>query len=253
MTKRRVVVTDYNFPSLAIEREAATRHESGFEEFQCRSEADTIKAVTNANVVLVQFAPITRDVLSAMAPGAAIIRYGIGFDNIDIDAARELGIAAGYIPDYCVEEVADHTVALILASTRKLMQLDRSVRAGKWAVVEPAGPLAAFPDTTIGFLGMGRIGFSVFQRLRVFGFHFLVMDPAIDPAQASALGIQRVDRDELLSRADVLSLHAPATESTEYFVNRESLRAMKPTAVIVNTARGRLIDENALAEALYNG
>lgn len=253
MTKKNVVVTDYNFPSLEMEHQVAERYGASFHAFQCKSEEETIEAVSEADVVLAQFAPVTRTALERMAPGAAIIRYGIGYDNIDVSAARELGITAAYIPDYCVEEVADHTAALILASARKLLSLDQSVRRGEWSVNTTVRYLPAFSKTTIGFLGMGRIGHSVMRRLQPFQFSFLAMDPALDSAQSAAFGIELVNREVLLQRSDILSLHAPATTETNHFINRDSLLQMKSTAIIVNTARGKLIDEEALAEALRLG
>lgn len=253
MTKKRVVVTDYNFPSLEMERQAAERYSASFEACQCKSEEETARAVNGADIALVQFAPVTRSVLERMAAGAAIIRYGIGYDNINIPAVRELGISASYIPDYCVEEVADHTAALILASARKLLPLDQAVRRGEWSVNEMAGYLPAFSKTTIGFLGLGRIGLSVMRRLQAFQFRFIAMDPMLAPRQAEQHGIELVSRAELLRQSDILSLHVPATEETTHFINKESLLQMKPTAVIVNTARGKLVDELALAEALHAG
>jgi D-3-phosphoglycerate dehydrogenase / 2-oxoglutarate reductase len=253
MKKKRVIVTDYNFPSLELERRAAERCNATFEAFQCRSEEEVANAVASADVVVVQFAPLTRSALQEMAPAAAVLRYGIGFDNIDVSAARELRIIAGYIPDYCVEEVADHTVAMILACARKLSQLDRSVRSGKWEAIAVAGDIPPSSETTVGFLGLGRIGYAVLERLQAFGFRFLATDPAVNPSQAVRRGIKLVDRDELLADLDILSLHAPATAETRHFINSQSLRKMKPTAMIVNTARGGLIDEQALADALRDG
>jgi D-3-phosphoglycerate dehydrogenase / 2-oxoglutarate reductase len=253
MKKKRVIVTDYNFPSLELERRAAERCNATFEAFQCKSEEDVADAVASADVVVVQFAPLTRSALKEMAPAASVLRYGIGFDNIDVTAARDLHITAGYIPDYCVEEVADHTVAMILACARKLLPLDQSVRSGKWAAIAVAGDIPPSSERTVGFLGLGRIGYSVLERLRPFGFRFVATDPAVNQLQALRRGIRLVDREELLKEADILSLHAPATAETKHFINRESLRRMKPTAVIVNTARGGLIDEQALAAALSEG
>jgi D-3-phosphoglycerate dehydrogenase len=253
MTKKRVIVTDYTFPSLDLERRAAERCNATFEAFQCKSEEEVANAVAMADVAVVQFAPVTRNALQELAPGAAVLRYGIGFDNIDVSAVRDLRIIAGYIPDYCVEEVADHTVAMILACARKLLQMDQSVRRGKWSAIAVAGEVPPSSETTVGFLGLGRIGYSVLERLRPFGFRFLATDPAVNLSQAVRRGIALVDRNELLANVDILSLHAPATAETRHFVNRQSLRQMKRTAMIVNTARGGLIDEEALADALSEG
>jgi len=253
MKKRRVAVTDYTFPSLELERAVAERHEAAFEAFQCRSEEEVVAALTDADVAMVQFAPITRTALEKMAPGSGIIRYGTGFDNIDLAAAAENHIAVGYVPDYCVDEVADHTAAMILAALRKLPQLDASLRDGRWAAVPVAKPLKAFQETIIGFYGFGRVGRAVLARLRPFEFRFLVTDLALNPSEALQLGLDLVEEEGLLAQADVILLHAPATPATELFINRKSLSAMKRHAIIVNTARGKLIDEKALAQALNEG
>lgn len=253
MTRKRVVVTDYNFPSVEMERRAAETHGAFIDAFQCKSEDETTAAVKGADVVLAQFAPITRRVLEQISEHGAVIRYGIGYDNIDISAVRELGISACYIPDYCVDEVADHTAAMILASARKLHTLDQSVRQGEWSANRTAGHLPAFSNTTIGFFGVGRIGLSVVRRLQAFQFRFLATDPAIDPLLASEHAVALVSHDELLQQSDILSLHAPATADTEHFINEASLKKMKATAVIVNTARGKLIDQDALSDALHAG
>lgn len=249
----RVVVTDYTFPALDAEAEAAQAGGAEFAAFQCKTSEDVVEAVRGADVVVVQFAPLGRKAIDALAPGAAVIRYGIGFDNIDIEAANDRGMPAGYVPDYCLDEVADHTTALILAQLRKLRQLDTSVRQGEWAAVKFAAPLPAYAETTIGFLGLGHIGRAVLKRLAPSGFRFIVSDPMLDQDMATLLGVERVSANELVERADVLSLHAPATPKTIGFVNAERLARMKPNAVIVNTARGTLVDEAALAAALKAG
>ncbi|MCW8173873.1 C-terminal binding protein [Verminephrobacter aporrectodeae subsp. tuberculatae] len=251
--QRRVVVTDYNFPDVAVERAAAEQHGAQFIAFQCKSAEDVTQAVKDADVAVVQFAPLTAPAIAGMAQGATVIRYGIGYDNIDLHAAFDCGLAVGYIPDYCTAEVADHTVSMVLAALRKLPQLDASVRAGDWKAVAVAKPIKPFDQTTVGFLGLGRIGSLVLTRLQPFGFRFLVADPQIDKARAAQLGATSVERDALFRHADVISLHAPATAETTHVVNAQTLRTMKPDAIIVNTARGRLVDEAALAQALAAG
>jgi D-3-phosphoglycerate dehydrogenase len=253
MKKRKVVVTDYTFPSLAQEQAAAGKSNAEFLAFQCHTANEVAEAVRDADVAVVQFAPMTASAIDGLAEGAAIIRYGIGFDNIDIAAAAARGFPIGYVPDYCVDEVADHTTALILMLLRKIVPLDISVRAGRWAAVAVAEPLNSYRETTVGFLGLGQIGRAVLDRLRPSGFRFLVADPALDAATADVLGVERVDAETLVSRVDVLSLHAPATPQTTRFVNAGRLRRMKPNAFIVNTARGVLIDERDLADALKAG
>lgn len=249
----RVVVTDYTFPELQQERRAAESAGADFAAFQCRTAEDVAEAVDGAKVAVVQFAPFTAAAAARLAPGAAVIRYGVGYDNIDVAACAERGIAVSYVPDYCADEVADHTAASLLAMLRKLPAFDASVRRGDWKAVAVAKPLKSFDETLVGFFGFGHIGRLTFARLKPFGFRFAVADPMLSPYVAQEMGLELMDADTLFRNADALCLHAPATEQTRFFVDAERLAAMQPHAVVVNTARGALIDEAALAQALRAG
>lgn len=247
-----MVVTDQAFGGVA--REAAVAEEFGaeFAVFQCTSEAETIEAVAGAHVVFVNFAPITAAVLRAMAPGATVIRYGIGYDNVDIEAARSLGIAVANVPDYGSDTVADHTVACLLALLRKLPAYDRAIRTGGWCQPSSLGSLPGFASTTIGLIGLGRIGLAVWRRLRVFGFTCLAHDPYADAAVSDA-GLRLVELPELLSKSHAVSLHTPLTPQTHHLINDSTLAQMRRGAVLVNTSRGGLVDHDALADAVERG
>lgn len=249
----RVVVTDYTFPDLAQEEAAARAGGAEFAAFQCRSAADVAQAVAGADVAVVQFAPFGPDAAAAVKPGAVVIRYGVGYNNIDLAAATAHGLRVGYVPDYCTDEVADHTAAAALSLLRKLPQLDASVRAGDWAAVRVAKPMKPFSDTTFGFFGFGQIGRAVLRRMAGFGFRFIAADPALSEADAVAVGVTRVTPEQLLREADLISLHAPANAATTHFFNAERLATMQPHAMIVNAARGQLIVEADLAAALVAG
>jgi D-3-phosphoglycerate dehydrogenase len=249
----RVVVTDYTFPDVAQERDAATAGGADFTAAQCKTAQDVVAAVAGADVVAVQFAPFGADACNAVAPGATVIRYGVGYDNIDLVAAKAAGLKIGYVPDYCADEVADHTAAAALTLLRKLIPLDASVRAGEWAAVKHAKPLKPLNKTVFGFFGMGQIGQAILTRLKGFGFEFIVADPGLSAEQAAAAGVTLVDNDTLLARADILSLNAPATAQTTNYFNAARLAQMQPHAMIVNSARGQLIVEHDLAEALQTG
>jgi D-3-phosphoglycerate dehydrogenase len=246
----RIVVTDATFFRLDHEQAVVARHGAMLEEARCTSEADVIAAATGTDVLLVQFAKVTRHAIEKLAPNAAIVRYGIGLDNIDLIAARERGIRVAYVPDYATGEVADHTVALILTALRKIIPLDRSVRAGAWDPVGTAKPVKSFADSVVGFVGFGRIGRELHARLQPFGFTSVVADPYAEAATLAALHARAVDLDALFSTADVVTLHAPLTATTRHIVNAHRLSQMKPSAIVVNTARGGLIDAAALEEAL---
>jgi D-3-phosphoglycerate dehydrogenase len=249
----KVVVADANYPHLDQERAAAARHGASFVEARCVSPAEVIEAARDADVLLVQYAKITDEVLAHMKPNALVVRYGLGIDNIDVAAAYRRGVRVAYVPDYATGEVADHTAALILTALRKIVALDRSVRAGEWDGAGVSGAMRSFAQSTAGFIGFGRIGRQVYERLKPFGFNALVADPFADEKVLKSLGAQPVDLDTLFSQADVITLHAPLTEGTRHVVNAQRLASMKPTAVIVNTARGGLIDSTALEDALANG
>lgn len=249
----RVVVTDRTFPTLEQEERAARAGGADFAHHQARTAQEVAAAVAGADVALVQFAPFGEAAAKGMRPGGTVIRYGVGYDNIDLAAARAAGLRVGYVPDYCTDEVAEHTVAAALAMLRKLPQLDASVRAGAWAAVRIAKPLKPFAETTFGFFGLGQIGRAVAQRVRPLGFRLIAADPGLSDAEAAALGVARVEAETLLAEADIVTLHAPATAETKGWFDAARLARMKPTAVLVNSARGLLLNEADVAAALVAG
>jgi D-3-phosphoglycerate dehydrogenase / 2-oxoglutarate reductase len=247
---KRVVVTDATFPGVGAEEAAARAAGADFLRHACRTAEEVAEAVNGADVAVVQFAPLSAAAVAGLAPGATAIRYGVGYNNFDMPALNARGVRAAYVPDYCTDEVADHTAATILMLLRKLPAFERQVRAGDWNVVAVAKPLPAFRDTSIGFLGFGRIAQEVARRLAPFGFRFITHDPYFI---GDWPGLTLVSLPDLLARADALTLHAPATPETTRLINADSLACMKPTAILVNSARGDLIDEPALAAALTAG
>jgi D-3-phosphoglycerate dehydrogenase len=242
----RVVVTDYTFPTLTQEQAAAG---ADFTAHQCRTAEDVAAAVRGAQVAVVQFAPFGPAAAAAMQKGGTVIRYGVGYNNIDLAACAAHGLRVGYVPDYCADEVAEHTAAMALAMLRKLPMMDASVRRGEWAAVKVAKPMKPFGQTRFGFFGLGQIGRAVLTRLRGFGFHFMAHDPGVTAMD----GVEMVSAEDLLARADIISLHAPATKITTEYFNAARLATMQPHAMIVNSARGQLIVEADLADALTRG
>lgn len=249
----KIVVTDAGFPTLSQERAVAQEFGADFVEAKCTSADDVTAAADGADILIVQFAQVTADAIARLAPGALIVRYGIGLDNIDLAAAQAQGVKVAYVPDYATGEVADHTVSLILATLRCLLPLDRSVREEMWDAVGVAGALQSFDETTVGFIGFGRIGQGVLSRLEPFGFKSIVADPYADPSVLEELGAEAVDLDTLFARADVITLHCPLTPETRHVVNVERLARKPGRATLVNTARGGLVDPDGLADALRTG
>lgn len=248
-----VVVTDHNFASLEGERSVAAALNAHFRVFQATTEEAAMDAVQGADVVLVNFAPMTAKVLDTMPKGSVVIRYGIGYDNVDLEAANRRGISVCNIPDYGADTVADHTLSLILALVRKIVQFNTALGSGKWASPPSLAPIRASTDTTIGLIGLGRIGHGVIARLIPFGFPVLAFDPFIDSSVAASKSVELVDLDTLFRRAHLISLHAPATPDTYKVVNTDNLKKMQQGSFVVNTARGALVDQDAVLAALESG
>lgn len=246
-----IAIIDSNFESDAPEREVLEAANMRLIRHQCLTQEEMISAGKDAVAVLVQYASIDRHVMEAWNSCKLIVRYGIGYDNVDIRAAEELGIAVCNVPFYCLDEVADHTCALILAGLRKIVQFHESVIRGEWEVERLAKPMPRLAQLTLGLVGFGRIGAGVAERMRSFRFRIRIYDPYLDDRQSTHFGIEKAaSLEQLLSAADVLSLHTPLTKETKRLINSETLSRMKPSAWIVNTSRGGLIDTEALAGAL---
>ena len=248
-----IVVTDQAFGGVERERELASRLGVAFSEHDCRTEEETARAVAGAGAVLVNFAPVTVPVLDALAPGAVVIRYGIGYDNVDVRAAQERGIRVCNVPDYGADTVADHTVALLFTLLRRIVQFDRGIHGQGWVQPGDLGPVRGFAETTVGLVGTGRIGRAVAARLQPFGFTVVAFDPFVDAADLAELGIRAVELDDLLASAHAISLHAPLTEENHHLFDSDAIARMQPGSFLVNTSRGGLVDQQALATSLASG
>jgi len=224
-----------------------------FLEYACRTEEETIDAVAGAAVVFVNFAPITRAVIEQLPVGATIIRYGIGYDNVDIAAATAAGVRVCNVPDYGADTVADHAVAGMLAAQRRLVPFTERLRRGEWLTAAAAGPIRGFSDTTVGLIGTGRIGIAVAKRLTPFGFGIVAHDPFVDDERLQAVGIEPVSLEQLFRRSHVVSLHMPLTPDSRHLIGSDALALMRDDAILVNTSRGGLVDEDALGAALRDG
>lgn len=250
----KVAITDYTFPNLEIEEEIlrSLGHDIvAWKERKTPSELPQL--VADADAVITQFAPLNAEVISTMRQAKVIVRYGIGVDNIDLDAAKARGIPVCNVPDYCIDEVADQTLAFILAITRQVVPNCTLVRAGKWGLATSLDQMRALRGLTVGVVGFGRIGREVVARLRAFNCRVVVHDPAVAGREVENAGGTPVELRDLLSQSDVVTLHCPSTAQTRGMINRESLALMKRGAILINVARGDLVNSDALIEALTNG
>ena len=252
-TRRKVVVTDYTFPDLTLETALITQGGCDLVAHHCKSEAELIAAVAGADAVITQFARVNANVIAAMTQARAIVRYGIGVDNVDLEAAGALGIPVSNIPDYCIDEVADHTLAFILGLTRQVATHTADVRAGQWRLAVPVAGMRVLREQTVGVVGFGRIGREVVTRLRAFKCRVLVHDPVVAPDAIAASGAVATPLPELLATSDIVTLHCPSGPATRKMVRAETLATMKHGALLVNVARGDLVDTGALVAALQSG
>lgn len=250
----KAVITDYTFENLDIE---AAIFESVPAQLRALKEkrpaADVSELVADADAVITQFAPVNADVIAAMQRARVIVRYGIGVDNVDLEAARARGIPVCNVPDYCIDEVADHTLAFLLAATRQVVSSTDAVRAGAWKLPVPLDRILALRDLTVGIVGFGRIGREVAARLGPFKCRVLVHDPVVRPESIEASGARSVALGELLASSDVITLHCPSNAQTRGMISGDVLARMKTGVILINVARGDLVDPDALTAALKSG
>lgn len=242
----KVVFTDVAFPTQREEEILTQELNAQLVKAMLKTEDEVIAACADADVLLVAFSPLTRRVLENLRQCKLIVRYGIGYDMIDVDAATECGIPVCNVPDYCVEEVALHAIALLLCCARKIIPLDASMREGKWDARRTAHPVHRMSQQTLGVVGFGRIGRTVAGMAKGLGLEVLAFDPFVPTSDIA----QMVSFDKLLERSDYVTIHCPLMESTRHLFNADAFRKMKPSAFLINCARGPIIDETALNHAL---
>lgn len=248
MTEFKVVVSDQIFPTVDMERRMLAEIDA--ELIVASGDVDQVLAVAaDADAILNTYLPWSAESIGQLERCRIIARYGIGVDNVDLEAARNAGIVVTNVPDYSVEEVATHALSLILASLRKIIQADRSVRAGEWNV-DRFRPIHRLSTLTVGLIGYGRIARKIAAPLEALGAGVLAHDPFLEegPDMPPLLSF-----DEVLARSDIVSLHLPLTDETRGMVGEEALGLMKQGAILVNTSRGPLIELSALADALRSG
>lgn len=248
MTKYKVVVSDQVFPSVEIERGLLAGIDA---ELTVASGGidDVLEIAADADAILNTYVAWDADAIERLEKCRIIARYGIGFDNVDLGAASEAGIVVTNVPDYSVEEVATHALALILATLRKIVSADESVRSGTWNV-DNFRPIHRLSTLTVGLVGYGRIARQIAAPLAALGARIIAHDPYLEPGPdlPPLLGLE-----EVLAEADIVSLHLPLTDETRGFINAERIAGMKSGAILVNTSRGPLVDLGSLTDALVDG
>ncbi|MCH8205764.1 MAG: C-terminal binding protein [Chloroflexi bacterium] len=252
MTKK-VLVTDYVWPSVEPERAVLAQIGAELVVAPDGSEETLASLAGDVDGILTCFAQVTDTVVRAAERCVVIGRYGVGVDNIAVDTATELGIAVTYVPDYCVEEVSDHVMALLLAWNRRIVLFHNSVKTSGWGSVSLTVRMMRLRGKKLGIVGFGRIGRSVCSKARAFGLEVLTHDPYVSADVAAQHGARLSDLPTLLAESDFVTLHAPLVPDTRNMIGGAELGMMKPEAFLINAARGPLIDEDALYDALTQG
>jgi D-3-phosphoglycerate dehydrogenase len=248
-----VALTDQVFPTLDVERAILSTIDATLEVLPAGT-PDVIRAeAAEADALLTTYAPIDAETLGSLERCRIISRYGIGVDNIDLEAARERGVVVTNVPDYCVEEVADHTLALLLAAVRKIPLGDRLVHAGEWGIAGVL-PVHRLRGRTLGLVGFGHIGVQVAHRAASFGLEVIAFDPYVPAERIDAEGVGRAETlDDLLPACDVVSIHVPLLPATRGLIGAGALSRMRGDAILINTSRGPIVSTEAVVAALREG
>ena len=251
---QKAVITDHAFETPDIEKSII--EPLGCSLISQRAFTDPealIDLVRDADYVITQFAPVNAAVIECMQKCTIVVRYGIGVDNVDLSAAERKGIPVCNVPDYCIDEVADHTIAMILDLTRRITQNALTVRGGGWGLaVEPA-EMRALKGQTVGVVAYGRIGREVALRLKPFKCRVIAADPGVDPARIEADEVEPVSLQRLYAESDIVTLHCPSTEATRFMIDERSIAAMRDGSLLINISRGTLVNTADLVAALRSG
>lgn len=246
-----VAITDSDYPDFNIEAEVLEKIGAVVQRFSCKTDEDVVKFAKDADALLNQYAPITEKVFQSLDRLKVVVRYGVGVDNIDVEAATRAGVLVCNVI-YDITDVADHTMALLLAAWRRIKNIDNFVFEGKWDW-KLLGPLPRFSGSTIGIIGFGKIGKLVAKRLKGFDVRVLVYDPYVRSEEIVKEGFIPKAFEELLKESDAITLHVPLTKETYHLLNEKSLSIMKNGAIVVNTCRGKVLETKALINAIKSG
>lgn len=252
MSRTLIAVTDSPFPSLDPAIAALRRVDPELRMAKSTIADDILAVAREADAVLVTYAKLPGELLKELKRCKVIGRFGLGVDNIDIAAAAQLGITVTYVPDYCLREVSDHAMALLLALARKIPFSNRLVQSGRWEV-PPIVPLRRLEGQVLGLVGFGNIPRALVPKAMAFGLKVITHDPYVSADVVKALGVENTSFADLLARSDFVSVHAPLLPVTRGLLNADAFARMKKGAFLVNTARGPLVDETALVAALDSG
>ncbi|MEI4474114.1 C-terminal binding protein [Frigidibacter sp. MR17.24] len=249
----KIIISDLDHDSHQIEKDVLGAAGFDFDLLQCKTEDDLIAQAKGANIVINQYAPFTERVFAALPEVKQIIRYGVGVNNVDLAAATKAGVQVCNVPDYGMNEVSDHALAMTLAVVRKIVPMNASTKSGTWDYAI-AKPIRRQSEMTVGVIGLGRIGRLYAKKMNALGFKVLGQDLFYVPSAADGTDyITAASVDEIILGADIIATFCPLTPDTKHMLDADAFARMKDGVVIVNTSRGGIIDEDALAAALTSG
>jgi D-3-phosphoglycerate dehydrogenase / 2-oxoglutarate reductase len=251
--KYKVYITDFDYPDNSIEREILEPIGADVIGLQCRDGKGLAEQAKDADALMVQYAKVFKSTIEQLPSLKVIARYGIGMDIVDMDAAKAKGVICTNVTDYCLDEVADHNIALILMLIRRIPMYVQQTKKGKWHWSETGLGIKRFKNATIGVIGFGRIGQNMSVKLKHLGFTIQTYDPYIEDSVAEAIGVSRVDFQTLLSSSDVVCVQCPFTPETHHIIGEDELKQMKKSSFLINCSRGKLVDNEALYRALTEG
>jgi D-3-phosphoglycerate dehydrogenase len=245
----KIVAIKHTYPNMDIEREIVERAGGQFVNADGLADPDWLRECESADAILVRWSRITPEVISKFHRCKTIVRYGIGYDNVDVKAATDAKIIVGHIPNYSIDEVSTHAIALLLACARNVMRTHQKIQRGGWDENQDAIRWRT-SGKTLGLVGLGNIGRAVARKMSTWGMRLLATDPFVDQAKADAVGVKLVDLETLCRESDYVTIHVPLLPETRHLIGRRELAWMKPACIVVNTARGPVLDGTALVNWL---
>lgn len=244
------MVSDYPFEDLEIENRMLGEIDA--EVIDCDKDAEFSEEAKDADAILTTYDDVNREIIESLEKCQIIARYGIGVDNVDIEAATEKGMYVTNVPDYCIHEVADHALALMLTYLRKVIPYQNSTKSGEWDI-SVGEPIHRLQGLTLGLMGFGKIARELAKKAKAIGLDIITSDPYISEDIVEEIGAELVEKDELIETSDVISVHVPLTDETKHMFSENEFKKMKDNTLIINTSRGPVIDTEALNKAVENG
>ena len=253
MSKLKVYISDFDYPDLEIEKSILEPIDAEVIGLQCKTGKELPELAKDADAILQQYAKIPRETIEKLTKCKAICRYGIGVDIVDVQAAHDHGIVVTNVPDYCIDEVAEHTIAMGMMLLRRIPAYNAATRAGKWHWRESGAPIFRFRHQTWGIVGFGRIAQNMVHKIKPFGFAIQSYDPYVSESFMSTVGVKKASLDVLLRASDIVTIMCPYNKETHHLIDEGALNTMRKHAVLLNCSRGKVVDNRALFKALSEG